>query len=98
RVCAQPMTTLAGEFIRRRTLQRAAPQMQTRDAGAVFRALQGEPPHVAAAIVATLGTPLATAVLELYPVPERRAIVERLARRRSPLLVDLSAESVLHGR
>lgn len=98
RMCAQPMATLAGDIVRRRTLRRTAPQMQTLGADAVFRALQGEPPHVAAAIVATLGTPLATAVLELYPVQERRAIVERLSRKRSPLVAELSAERVLHGR
>lgn len=98
RVCAQPVTSLIADVMRRGTLRRAAPLMQTLGADAVFRSLQGEPPHVAAAIVAKLGTPLATAVLELYPVHERRAIVERLARRRSPLIADLSVDSVPHGR
>jgi len=98
RVCAQPMTALAGDLMRRYALRRAAPQMQALGADAVFRALQDEPAHVAAAIVATLGTPLATAVLELYPPAERRAIVERLGRKRSPLVADLGAESIVHGR
>ena len=63
----------------------------------IFGALHGEPPQVAAAIVATLGTPLAAAVLDLYSANERREIVARLSRRRPPLVADLGIESILHG-
>ena len=95
---ARPAAALVAEFSRRRTLQRTAPEMRVMGAERIFGALRGEPPHVAAAIVATLGTPLAAAVLDLYPADERREIVVRLSRRRAPLVADLGLESLLHGR
>lgn len=95
---ARPAAALVAELSRRRTLQRAAPDMRAMDADRIFGALHGEPPHVAAAIVATLGTPLATAVLDLYPPEERREVVARLSRRRAPLIADLGMDTLLHGR
>jgi flagellar M-ring protein FliF len=48
--------------------------------------LDGEPPHVAAAIISALPTATAAAVLELYPPDERAAIVRRLARANANLV------------
>jgi flagellar motor switch protein FliG len=48
--------------------------------------LDGEPPHVAAAIISALPTATAAAVLELYPPDERAAIVRRLARDNASLV------------
>jgi hypothetical protein len=59
-------------------------------------ALAGEPPHIAAAIISALPAATATAVLELYPVDERAAIVRRLARAASPLVPD--TEELLRAR
>lgn len=94
---ARPAAALVAELSRRRELQRTAPEMSVMGAERIFGALRGEPPQVAAAIVATLGTPLAAAVLDLYSANERREIVARLSRRRPPLVADLGIESILHG-
>jgi len=56
----------------------------------VFRALADEPPHTAATVIAGLSTPVAAAVLDLYPADVRREIIARLARPRTPLAADLS--------
>jgi Mg/Co/Ni transporter MgtE len=52
----------------------------------VRAALDGEPAHVAAAIISGLPTTTAAAVLELYSPDERSAIVRRLGRRNSALV------------
>ena len=56
----------------------------------IHRALRGEPPYTAATVIAGLPTPTAAAVLDLYPSDERREIIGRLARPRSPLGADLA--------
>jgi len=58
--------------------------------------LDGEPPHVAAAIISALPTATAAAVLELYPPEERAAIVRRLARANANLVPP--AEELLRAR
>ena len=98
RVAAQPISTLVADVTRRRILARAAPQMKTLPADALFATLREEPPHVVAAIVATLDTPLAAAVLDRYPADDRRAIVERLARRPTPFVAEFAAETLARGR
>jgi flagellar M-ring protein FliF len=59
---------------------------------AIHRALSGEPPHTAATVIAGLPTPTAAAVLDLYPSDVRREIIDRLARPRSPLGMDLALD------
>ena len=58
--------------------------------------LEGEPPHVAAAIISALPTATAAAVLELYPPDERADIVRRLARANANLVPP--AEELLRAR
>ncbi len=57
---------------------------------AVFRALADEPPHTAATVIAGLSTPDAAAVLDLYAPEQRREIIGRLTRPRTPLAADVS--------
>ncbi|MEO7040122.1 MAG: flagellar M-ring protein FliF C-terminal domain-containing protein [Candidatus Elarobacter sp.] len=59
-------------------------------------ALDGEPPHVAAAIISALPAATAAAVLELYPAEERAAIVRRLASANADLVP--SVEELLRAR
>jgi flagellar biosynthesis/type III secretory pathway M-ring protein FliF/YscJ len=59
-------------------------------------ALDGEPPHVAAAIISALPTATAAAVLELYPAEERTAIVRRLGNANAALVP--SAEELIRDR
>jgi flagellar biosynthesis/type III secretory pathway M-ring protein FliF/YscJ len=72
-----------------RTAQRVAGYAPSR----VHGALSQEPPHAAAAIISALPTATAAAVLELYPPHERRAIVERMQRERTPFIP--TAEEIL---
>jgi len=57
-------------------------------------ALRGEPPHVAAAVLRSLPASTATAVLALYPEPQRAEIVKRLAREGAPVVAGM--ESLLN--
>lgn len=93
RIGARPLFALVTELLRRMRLERTAPGMRTPEA--IFEVLRGEPAHVAAAIIATLATPLATAVLDLYALEQRRAIVARLTRAPSPLIAGIDAETLL---
>jgi flagellar M-ring protein FliF len=87
RVAARPVFAFLSENARRMRLEHemhpgaSSPQE-------MFERFRGEPPHVVAAIVARLPSPLATAVLELYPADERRAIVARLARKPTRLVAE----------
>lgn len=91
---ARPAFALANDLLRRTRLERDL-SSGTPSPDAIFGALRGEPPHVVAAILSRLSAPAATAVLELYPSDERRAIVGRLARKTSPLIAGLDAQTLL---
>lgn len=93
RAGARPAFALVTELLRRVRLERGAPAMRALAPESVFATLRGEPPHVAAAIIATLSAPLATAVLDLYAEHDRRAIVARLSRTPSPLIAGLDPET-----
>lgn len=95
RAGARPTLALLTELSRRIRLERSVPECVRLGPESVYASLRGEPPHVAAAIIATLSAPLATAVLDLYAEHDRRAIVARLARRPSPLIAGLDADSLL---
>jgi len=92
RVAARPAFVFLSETVRRMRLERETPSSAS-SAEEIFERLRGEPPHVVAAIVARLSAPLATVVLELYPLDERRAIVARLARKPTRLIAALDAET-----
>ena len=66
---------------------RRAPEMAPAH---VRNLLAAEPPHAAAAIISALPAATAAAVLELYPAHERDAIVRRMHRTTSPLILDAS--------
>lgn len=93
RTGARPAFALISELMRRNRLERDVSAQQSFSPDAIFAALRNEPPHVVAAIIARLPAPDATAVLELYPSDQRRAIVARLARKSSPLLAGLDART-----
>ena len=94
RVLGPPLPGLIAEALRRIRFERSAPSFGKRTPDAVFERLRNEPPHVAAAVIAGLDAPLATAVLDLYEPAERRAIVSRLTRRRSPLVAGINVETL----
>jgi len=84
-----------------RALETASARSAAREAAGIPPArmrgvLDGEPPHVAAAIISALPTATAAAVLELYPPDERAAIVRRLARANATLVPP--AEELLRAR
>jgi flagellar biosynthesis/type III secretory pathway M-ring protein FliF/YscJ len=78
------VATLAERAATRRTASAVAGFAPTQVRGA----LEGEPPHTAAAVIGALPTATATAVLELYSPDERAAIVRRLARAPAPVVSD----------
>lgn len=74
-----------------RALETTALRVVPRDAATIAperirQKLEGEPPHVAAALICALPAAVAAAVLELYEPAERAAIVRRLARANASLL------------
>lgn len=93
RAGTRPLTALAAELMRRVRLERTTREAAGRSPRSVFESLRREPPHAAAAVIATLAAPLATAVLDLYAPEQRAAIAVRLTRRFSPLVSD--GESLL---
>ncbi|MBV8151554.1 MAG: hypothetical protein JO101_08450 [Candidatus Eremiobacteraeota bacterium] len=86
RTGARPLAALVPEIVRRARLRRCEKDFERLTPGGIFEALQNEPPHAVAAVLATLRAPLATAVLELYPAAARSAIATRMTRRLSPLV------------
>ncbi len=90
--CASVIVQMLEASATRRTAREAAGIPPARMRGV----LDGEPPHVAAAIISALPTATAAAVLELYPPEERKAIVRRLARANASLVP--SAEELLRAR
>jgi flagellar biosynthesis/type III secretory pathway M-ring protein FliF/YscJ len=59
----------------------------------VHASLREEPPHTAAAILASLPSPTTAAVLEMYGTEERREIVKRLTKQVSPIVRDVSSQA-----
>ena len=82
----RPIAAVAGRAIEGASLNRVAREATTVSPERVRRTLEGEPPHVAAALISALPAATAAAVLELYEPDERAAIVRRLARANPSLL------------
>jgi flagellar M-ring protein FliF len=93
---ARPAYRLAVEALERAQVRRAARDAIGIPPLRVRGALADEPPHIAAAIISALPAATAAAVLELYPVEERSAIVRRLSHERSPFVP--APEELFHVR
>jgi flagellar biosynthesis/type III secretory pathway M-ring protein FliF/YscJ len=93
---ARPLASAAVRVLESASARRAAHDVAGIPPARVRGALDGEPPHVAAAIISALPTATAAAVLELYPPEERGAIVRRLGRSNASLVPP--AEELLRGR
>lgn len=93
---ARPLATAAVRVLESASARRAARDVAGIPPARVRGALDGEPPHVAAAIISALPTATAAAVLELYPPDERGAIVRRLARANASLVPP--PEELIRGR
>jgi hypothetical protein len=83
---AKPLVSAATRAVESASVRSAARDVVSVPPGRVRGALEGEPPHVAAAIISALPAVTATAVLELYAPDERAAIVRRLARANASLV------------
>ncbi|HEY0394355.1 MAG TPA: flagellar M-ring protein FliF C-terminal domain-containing protein [Candidatus Elarobacter sp.] len=83
---ARPLVATAVRIAESASVRRAAREVVHIPPARVRRALEGEPPHVAAAIIAALPAPNAAAVLELYAADERAEIVRRLATAKPSLV------------
>lgn len=93
---ARPLAAVAVRVLESASARSAAREVAGIPPARVRGALDGEPPHVAAAIISALPTATAAAVLELYPPDERGAIVRRLARANASLVP--LPEELLRGR
>jgi flagellar biosynthesis/type III secretory pathway M-ring protein FliF/YscJ len=93
---AKPCATFGLRMLEAQSARRAAREAQGIPPARMRGVLDGEPPHVAAAIISALPTATAAAVLELYPPEERTAIVRRLARANATLVPP--AEELLRAR
>ncbi|HEX3464604.1 MAG TPA: flagellar M-ring protein FliF C-terminal domain-containing protein [Candidatus Elarobacter sp.] len=93
---AKPLVAAAARAVESASARKAALDLPAIPADRVRSALDGEPPHVAAAIIASLPAATAAAVLELYPPAERAEIVRRLARANAALVP--APEELLRGR
>jgi flagellar M-ring protein FliF len=94
-VTARPAAAVAARAIESASLRGVAREVATISPERVRGALDGEPPHVAAALISGLPAATAAAVLELYPPDERAGIVRRLPRANASLLP--RAEELLDG-
>jgi flagellar M-ring protein FliF len=83
---AKPLASAAARAVESASARSAARDVVSIPPARVRSALEGEPPHVAAAIIAALPAVTATAVLELYSADERAAIVRRLPRANTALV------------
>jgi flagellar M-ring protein FliF len=83
---ARPIAAVAARAIESASLRGAARDVAAIPPERVRGALEGEPPHVAAALISALPAATAAAVLELYAPDERAGIVRRLARANPSLL------------
>ena len=93
---ARPLASAGIRAIEAASTRRTARDVVAIPPERVRDALRGEPPHVAAAVIASLSAAAAAAVLELYDADERAAIVRRLPRANGALLP--SAEEIVGGR
>jgi flagellar motor switch protein FliG len=93
---AKPCAAFGLRMLEAQSARRAAREAQGIPPARMRGVLDGEPPHVAAAIISALPTATAAAVLELYPPEERTAIVRRLARANATLVPP--AEELLRAR
>jgi flagellar biosynthesis/type III secretory pathway M-ring protein FliF/YscJ len=93
---AKPVAAAAARAVESASVRSAAREVVEIPPARVRGALDGEPPHVAAAIISALPAATATAVLELYPPDERAAIVRRLARANASLVPP--PEELIRGR
>ncbi len=80
---------LVKTFAQRTSVERTTRAVAGYAPAHVRGALANEPPHAAAAIISALPAATAAAVLELYPQPEREAIVRRMQRAHSSLVPDV---------
>lgn len=94
-VTARPAAAVAARAIESASLRGVAREVSTISPERVRGALDGEPPHVAAALISGLPAATAAAVLELYAPDERAGIVRRLPRANATLLP--RAEELLDG-
>ncbi|MDB5073404.1 MAG: flagellar M-ring protein FliF [Candidatus Eremiobacteraeota bacterium] len=83
---AKPLASAAARAVESASARSTAREVVSIPPARVRGALEGEPPHVAAAIISSLPAVTATAVLELYAPDERAAIVRRLARANASLV------------
>jgi flagellar M-ring protein FliF len=83
---AKPLASAAARAVETASVRTTAREVVSIPPARVRGALEGEPPHVAAAIICALPAVTATAVLELYAPDERAAIVRRLARANASLV------------
>jgi flagellar M-ring protein FliF len=88
RIGIEPLGRACEAVVRRVHLERRTRDVAGFPPAQVRGALDGEPPHTAAAIISALPAATATAVLELYPPEERAAIVRRMSRAASPAVPD----------
>ena len=83
---AKPLAAVAVRIAENASARSAARDVAEIPPARVRRALDGEPPHVAAAIIAALPTATAAAVLDLYSPAERATIVRRLPHAKPALV------------
>ncbi len=93
---AKPLASVVARVLESASVRGVAHAATVLPADRVRDALRGEPPHVAAAVIASLPAAGAAAVLELYDPDERSAIVRRLPRANGALVP--SAEELLRER
>jgi flagellar M-ring protein FliF len=93
---AKPLASVAARALEAASVRSATREVSTIPPARVRTALNGEPPHVAAAIIAALPAAAAAEVLDLYSPDERAAIVRRLARANTALVP--RPEELVRGR
>jgi flagellar M-ring protein FliF len=85
-IAGRPVAAVATRAIESAALRAAARDVAVIPPENVRGVLEGEPPHVAAALISALPAATAAAVLELYSPDERAGIVRRLAHAKPSLL------------
>ncbi|MBV8283222.1 MAG: hypothetical protein JO175_01170 [Candidatus Eremiobacteraeota bacterium] len=97
RIALPPLAGVAARYLERAAVRDASRAVSGLAPSRVRTALEGEPPHAAAAIISALPAATAAAVLELYPQHERDAIVRRMQRPQPPFIVDPEEYVRRHG-